>query len=225
VFALPPLLPFTRRLLIVLAGFYLVEIVLVNWMRIPFSEWLALETGSIRLKTLWSVVTYPAAFDTSPDGIFRALIDFLFLWWMVSPLEQQIGSAKTAGLALVSVLGGSIAAVLVGLLAAPSLVFGPSPILLGAIGAFGVYLRGRRVMFFGAIPMEAIHVVWIAVAFSVLHFLTSKNVVQLVADFGALGAAMAYARYGNGLFRRRGSRKSGPKLRAVRGPEPPRWMN
>jgi hypothetical protein len=225
VFVLPPLLPFTKRLLVVLAGFYLVEIIVGNWMNVPLSELLTLHTGSLGLSTLWEVVTYPAAFDTSPSGVIGTLISLLFLWWMVSPVEQLIGIRRTATVSAVASLGGASAAVGVGLLFdRPDIVFGPGPIFLAAIATFGIVQRGRQVLFFGVFPIQATHMIWVAVGFSVLFFLTSKNVIQLVADLGALGAAVLYWRFGGPTLGIRKKKKA--PLRSVPGGQArPKWMN
>ena len=90
-FRFPPLTPFVKKLLIVLFGAWIVQIILQNWAGVPIFGFLALDTAHPGLNTLWQIGTHVLAFPTGPQAVFSMLIMLLFLWLMhplFYPFEQ-----------------------------------------------------------------------------------------------------------------------------------------
>lgn len=237
----PRLTPLVRKLLIVLGGTYVATLILQNWVGLPIFEFLALNHRTLRLATLWQMLTYPLAMPSGPQHVFGILINLVFFWLIMAPFEERYGERRTAQLTMVATVGASFPALLVGqtvaAAGAASLyppMYGTNPILLAAIAAFAYALRGRGTLsLFGVVPMQPVHVIYLVLGLSVLFFLASGNAVELVADFGAVGAGLLFMRWLSRPPRRRrtSSRRQaagGTPFRVYDGggaSKPPRWLN
>ncbi len=228
--ALPPLTPFTKRLLVVLLGAFVLELVLQNWLGVPVYGWLALDAGRPGLATLWQLFTYPFVWPPAAGAVFPFLLNLLFLWWVVAPYEAMAGRRETVWLGALATWGAGLAGLLTGVLfGVDASLAGTGPLLLGLIAAYAWRLRGRGVVsFFGVLPMRPEHLVWLLLGVSLLFFLASRNVVDLAADVGAVGVGVAYVHFGFGPPRIPRRRRSGPRLVSISGgrrSEPPHWLN
>ncbi len=215
-FQFPPLLPLTRRLLVVLFGAFVAELVLQNWVGVPVFAWLSLQTGGLGLPTLWQLLTYPLVWPPGPGSVLPFLVNLLFLWWILSPYEAMAGARETAWLGLLASVGGGLAGALAGLLFGQATrLSGTGPLLLGVIAAYAWRLRGRGTLsFFGVLPMRPEQLVWVVLGLSVLFFLASGSWVDLVADLAAVGIGVGFVHFG---WRPPGSRRhrrrgKGPRL-------------
>jgi membrane associated rhomboid family serine protease len=233
VFRFPPLTPFVKKLLIVLFGTWIAQIVLQNWAGLPMFEWFALNTASPGVNTLWQLGTYVFAFPTGPQAVFSMLITLLFLWWMLAPFEQRFGQKRTIQLCVVAALSSALLALIVGLIVPnPSALYGAQALLLGSIAAFAWSYRGQgRMSFFGVIDMKPVHIIYLVLALSFLMFMTSGDAVSLAADIGAIGGGMGFIEWlrrppGRRRPRRRKKRKNSSfdVVQGGRGSEP-RWLN
>jgi membrane associated rhomboid family serine protease len=235
VFRFPPLTPFVKKLLIALFGTWIVQIVLQNWAGVPIFEFLALNTASPGLHTLWQLGTHVFAFPTGPQAVFSMLITLVFLWWMLAPFEQRFGEKRTIQLCVVAALSAAFLALIVGLIVpSPSALYGAQALLLGSIAAFAWSYRGQgRMSFFGVIDMKPVHIIYLVLALSALMFMTSGDAVALAADIGAIGGGMAFIewlRRPPGRRRpKRGKRRKKKKsdFDVVQGgrADEPRWLN
>lgn len=231
-FRFPPLTPFVKRLLIVLFGAWIVQILLQNWAGIPIFEVLALDTRTLKIDTLWQLATHVVAFPTGPQAVFSMAIILVFLWWMLAPFEQRFGAKRTMQLCVVAALSSAVLALVIGALAHnPPPLYGAQAILLGSIAAFAWSYRGQgRMSFFGVIDMKPVHIIYLVLALSVLMFMTSGDAVSLAADVGAIGGGMAFIEW----LRRPPRRSRRPKRERLKGSlgvvrggraEGPRWLN
>lgn len=231
-FRFPPLTPFVKKLLIVLFGAWIVQIILQNWAGVPIFQILALDTGSPGVATLWQLGTHVFAFPTGPQSVFSMLIMLLFLWWMLAPFEQRFGQKRTIQLCVVAALSAAALALIVGLLVPnPSALYGAQAMLLGSIAAFAWSYRGQgRMSFFGIVEMKPVHIIYLVLALSALMFITSGDAVALAADIGAIGGGVGFIEW----LRRPPSRRRPKKRRkkksdfdVVQGgrADEPRWLN
>jgi membrane associated rhomboid family serine protease len=231
----PPLTPAVRALLIALVTLFVLEAVLQNFVGIPVFEWFALNPTRLSPGTFWQLFTHVFVVPPVPGIVFSLALSLAFIWLILAPFEARYGQARVVELALVAAVSAGIPALLVGQLL-PSLaghLAGPETITLAAISGYAVMLpQQAEVSFFGLFPMRAKHLIGVVVAFSVLGFLTSRNAVQLAADFGAIGGGIAFCKYWiEGNWRRAKPRKAqgarGGHLHAVRDDEkgPKRWLN
>ena len=224
-----------KKLLIALFGAWIVQIVLQNWGGIPMFEFLALNTASPGVHTVWQLGTHVFAFPTGPQAVFSMLISLVFLWWMLAPFEQRFGQKRTIQLCVAAALSSALLALLVGLMVpSPSALYGAQALLLGSIAAFAWSYRGQgRMSFFGVIDMKPVHIIYLVLALSALMFMTSGDAVALAADIGAIGGGMAFIEW----LRRPPGRRRRPKrpkrrkkksdFDVVQGgrADEPRWLN
>ena len=233
-FRFPPLTPFVKKLLIALFGAWIVQIILQNWAGVPIFEFLALNTASPGLHTLWQLGTHVFAFPTGPQAVFSMLITLVFLWWMLAPFEQRFGEKRTIQLCVVAALSAAFLALIVGLIVpSPSALYGAQALLLGSIAAFAWSYRGQgRMSFFGVIDMKPVHIIYLVLALSALMFMTSGDAVALAADIGAIGGGMAFIEWlrrppGRRRPKRDKRRKKKSDFDVVQGgrADEPRWLN
>jgi membrane associated rhomboid family serine protease len=234
VFRFPPLTPFVKKLLIALFAGWILQIILQNWAGVPIFEFLALNTASPGLHTLWQLGTHVLAFPTGPQAVLSMLITLVFLWWMLAPFEQRFGQKRTIQLCVVAALSAAFLALIVGLVVpSPSALYGAQALLLGSIAAFAWSYRGQgRMSFFGVIDMKPVHIIYLVLALSVLMFMTSGDAVALAADIGAIAGGMGFIEWLRRPPRRRRPKRS--KRRKKKGDfdvvqggraDEPRWLN
>jgi membrane associated rhomboid family serine protease len=231
VFRFPPLTPFVKKLLIVLFGAWILQILLQNWAGVPIFELLALNTARLGVATLWQLGTHVLAFPTGPQALFSMLLSLVFLWWMLAPFEQRFGQKRTIQLCVVAVLTSAALALIVGLLVpSPSSLYGAQAMLLGSIAAFAWSYRGQgRMSFFGVIDMKPVHIIYLVLALSALMFMLSGDAVALAADVGAIGGGMGFIEWLRRPPRRRRKKKRKKKgsFDLVQGGrnDGPEWLN
>lgn len=174
---------------------FVVQLILERWMNIPVGYVLALTPARL---DLWQLATYVLVYS-GPPPMF--LLGLLFIWWALSPFELNYGSTRTLQLCVVSVFSASVPAWLAGFILPPSLLSGSVPLWYGAAAATSWLQRHQQIALFGALRMSAQQFLWILLAMSGLTFLASvdpgghPNYTQLVAELGALGGGIAYARW------------------------------
>jgi membrane associated rhomboid family serine protease len=233
-FRFPPLTPFVKKLLIALFAAWILQIILQNWAGVPIFEFLALNTASPGLHTLWQLGTHVLASPTGPQTVLSMLITLVFLWWMLAPFEQRFGQKRTIQLCVVAALSAAFLALIVGLMVpSPSALYGAQALLLGSIAAFAWSYRGQgRMSFFGVIDMKPVHIIYLVLALSVLMFMTSGDAVALAADIGAIGGGMGFIEWLRRPPRRRRPkrgkrRKKKSDFDVVQGgrADEPRWLN
>ncbi len=189
----PRLTPVVRRLLITLFVGFVVHLVAENWLHVPILATCALWIGPLRVSQLWQIFTHVFVQPLSPQSVISELIGLMFLWWILSPFEERYGGRRTLELCLVSLLGWALVPIAVGpFLRESSPLFGTSALAFGGFSAFAMTTRRTQVMLFGAVPVKAMHLLTIAIGYSVLLFLASRNLVVLLAGLGATASGAAY---------------------------------
>lgn len=227
-FRFPPLTALTKFLLLLFFGAYLAQVIAENWLNVPAFGLLSLNAVHIGLPTIWQPLTFPLSWPTDPQHIVGMLLTLLFLWWMVPPFEQSFGRKRTIQLLIAANLASALLALVTGQFfsqAAP--LYGASSALLGLIGAFSWAFRHRgKMSLFGVLPMKPLHVIYVALAYSALIFLTTKDFVNLMADLGAIGGGVLFAEWMSKPKnpQRPKRRKGGPDLQVVNG-DKARWIN
>lgn len=232
-FAFPRLTPVVRKLLLLFLGAFVLELLLQRWAGVPVYEALALAPAAPGVQTLWQMVTYVLVWPPNAGSVLPLLIGLVFLWWIMAPFEERFGPRRTWQLAGVATLAASAPALVVGLVLPQAyLLSGFDPILLGTIAAFAWSIRHRgQLMLFGVVPMKATHLILLVVGVSLLFFLASGNVLDLVADLGAVGGGVGFVHWMTrppGRRRRPKPRKRKAPFTVVRGGQEsdrPRWLN
>lgn len=227
-FAAPPITPFIKRLLIVLFAAFVAQLLLGNWLGMPVVQMLALTPGA---PWAWQLLTYVLINDAHPMPM---LFTLLMLWWALSPFELANGTKRVIQLCVVSALGASIAADLVGfaLPAVARLLVGAGALWMGGFTATAWQARTQRMSLFGVLPMTGLQFLLLLLAYSVLVFLATKDVIGLVADLGAMAASLAFVRWIDRPAPRRPQRKAsarGSGFKVIQGggadDDKPKWLN
>jgi hypothetical protein len=227
VFRFPP--P-TRLLKILVGGLavaFVVEALADNWQGVGLMQLLALGVGDLHVGAAWQVFTYPIAIFT--PHIFSVLIQLFFCWWIIGDFERNMGTETTVMLLVFVSVGTGLLVFALGLvLPIHSYLNGPWPMVLGAISAMSWRLRGRGTLnLYGVVPMKAEHLLIGLAVFSLVIFIVTKDLLDLVAPLVSLGLGVAFTewtRRGGGTGLRRRVRKG---LRVVDGgrKDKARWMN
>lgn len=232
-FRLPPLTPIVRALLIAVLAIFVLAAILGNFMGFSLVSLFALETRGLSVLTPLQLFTHVFIVNPDPNAIIWLALSGYFMWLILAPFEERYGARRVIELTLVAAVSSGLAALLAGmalpLMAAP--LAGPQTITLSAICAYAVLLPPyAEISFFGWM-LKPKHLLLVILAFSVIGFLTTKNLASLAADLGAIGGGMAFVKYW--MQRpppRRGTKRKGAvsKLRVVgrdEEPEPKRWLN
>ena len=229
---MPPLTPVVKKLIVGLLVAFVLELVLLNFVRLDVIALLALhpQPSDLGPLTLLQLVSY--VFIEDPRQVMGMLIGLLFMWLILSPFEVTFGSRPTLELALCGTLAAGLAAILISLVApSPGLVLlGSYPIAFAGMAAMTRVVRSGRIMFFGVVPMTSQTLLIVLVGLSLLYYLADQNQVRLAGSLGAMGAGIGYVRYMARAPRpSRGKRSGPPRFRVLRGGggdgDRPKWLN
>lgn len=123
---------------------------------LPLARQFLLGPGFAGELALWQPLSAPFLF---PDGQLAGLIATGLLQWFVgSPLEARLGTARYLGLVVGAAALGYLALGLVGLAVPAALAVpqgGSAPIDVAALAGFGVVLAHYPVSVFGVLPVSA----------------------------------------------------------------------
>ncbi len=193
-----PLTPIVRKLLIVLAAVWVVQIILGLVLKIDLSTGFSLRPDQVLEKfRVWQLFTY--MFFHAPSSPFHIFFNGLILWFFGSELEKHWGSrfftiyffVCGVGAALVYCIGVALYAVSSGNqtpLVIP--VLGASGALFGLLVAYGIVFSERVIHFMGLFPMKAKYFAMIAAAMDLSSLLTTGFLGSEVAYLCHLGGAL-----------------------------------
>lgn len=229
-FRFPPPTRLLKILVGGLAALFVLQAIADNWLAFGVTRFLALEIGSLSPLALLNIATYPLAVFT--PSVFAVLIQLFFIWWIIGDYERNMGTETTALLiGFVSLFTGAVCFVAGITLPIPAQYFsGPWPMISGAIAAMCWRLRGHGTLsLYGVIPMKAEHLLYGLVGLSLVNYLVTKSLLQLIASLASLGGGILFTewtRRGGGMRIRKRMRRG---LRAIDGgrktKKPERWMN
>jgi membrane associated rhomboid family serine protease len=185
--------PMVKRILIVNAIVWLVEVISVNWLETATPiQLLALTPAAVYPGLyIWQPVTY--MWLHSPGDLMHILLNSLFLWMFGGTLEQSWGGKGFLQFYLWCGIGAGIIVFITGLIFAPMTpVLGASGAIYGLVVAWAIAYPNRVIYFFGIFPMKGKHFVLIPIGFAVLDFLTRAEGVSHAAHLGgmAIGALL-----------------------------------
>lgn len=221
-----------------LVGFfavYLSTVIAEQWLQLPLLHLLALQPSSLGVDNLWQLITYVVAFP--PDQLFVFLIQLLFLWWMLAPFEERYGARRTLQLSAAAVLAGSISCVILGfVLPVRQPLFGASVLLFASITASTWSRRhsNHPLMLYGLFAVRPKQLLVGFALLSLLRFLVSKNLTELISDLSAMAAGMLFVDWMTRPKSRKrprkqtGKRKGSPFMvipGGQKGEDKPTWLN
>jgi membrane associated rhomboid family serine protease len=196
VFSAPPLTPVVKKLIITLFAAFVLELLLQNFADLNVVSLLALDPVHLGPASILQLFTYVLIQD--PRAVFSLLIDLLFMWLIMSPFESAFGRRHTLELIASGALGGSLATLLVAQIAPinPYMLFGSHTIAYAGMAAMTQVMGGgRRMLFFGVVPMTSRQLLLVLAGFSLLQYLASKDHLMLASSLGSMVAGGGYVRY------------------------------
>lgn len=161
-----PLTPMVKRILVVNAAVWLVEVVTVLWVgTAAVVEHLALTPARVFPGLeLWQPFTYMWLHE--PDGLLHIVLNSLFLWMFGGDLETRWGSRAFLRFYLTCGVGAGLVVFLVGIATDPEVAtFGASGAIDGLVVAWAITNWRRPFLFFGLVPMTGKHFAILMVAF------------------------------------------------------------
>lgn len=186
---------FTRTLLQINIGAYILQLVLGNgmyaWFALWPGDWLA--GGSASLATLWQLVSY----SFLHGGLTHLALNMFALWMFGSAVEYRWGTRGMAQVYFTSVVTGAVAQIAVG----AAFTHSNAPVVGASAGVFGLLLtfallfpERRIVLLIPPIPLPARTFVAIYAAIELLLGVTgSASSVAHFAHLGGLaGAGMVF---------------------------------
>lgn len=220
--AFPPVTPMIKKLLWVVGGAYVVQLLLQAVGLGALVVWVSLYPPLLfGYGAVWQLLTYALLHG----GLWHLLVNLLGLWMFGGDVERVLGSRGVLQLFLVSVAGGGLLHAVVGLLVAdPVRVVGASAGVLGLLTAFAIFFPDRQILIFGIVPMRAR---WFAILFGAISVLGALEAgagrgsqVAHLAHLGGIAAGWLYLLWlrggrggrpgGRSRFRVVGGRDRGP---------------
>jgi membrane associated rhomboid family serine protease len=138
----------------------------------------------------WTLVTSAFLHPT-----FGALVSSgLGIWFFGTPVEQQLGRARTLAMLGLAALAGSLVSAALGLAIAPqSPIVGAQPATMAAVVGFGFAWRATQINLFGLQPMRASTVAGLFAVIAMVVYVISGDVVGLGGALagGGVGALVA----------------------------------
>lgn len=220
-FSAPPLTPVVKKLIIALFACFVTQ-VLIEFVRdggnLMF-KFLALDprfTNPLLLLQMFSYV-----FVTDPTGLGRLIFSLVFMWLIMSRFESSFGARHTLWLMLVGTVGGSVAALLAAVVAAPRIpLYGSETIAYAGMSAMAQVMAGRTMSLFGLLNVTPRQLIGGLIVLALLDFLISRDHVRFAAVLGAMLAGGGYVKY-MGRAPRRSSppnkRPGSTRFRVLRG--------
>lgn len=193
-FRFPPLTPFIKKTMIVLAGAFILTVLIEALASFPIVSLLAF-SGEPGLPWLWQVVTHVFVYPVSGGAVMSFAIDLLFLWLMGSPFEAQHGPRPTLFLFIVATIATGLGAAAAALVL-PTVVYGMGPLIWALILGFAAVTGwNARVSFFGMFQMRTWHLVAIFGAISFIANIADRNFGAIVAETAGAAAAYGYIKW------------------------------
>jgi membrane associated rhomboid family serine protease len=150
------------------------------------AEWLATSPSQVfEQYRIWTLVTSPLL----ELGFLQLLLTGLMMWMLVPTLERFWGTARFLRFVAITSVVGTAAGVAVGqLLGTDVPITGLSPMIIGAVVAFGVIYARQPVKFFGVLPLSGREFM-----FGLLAVFALSAILQGHWEAGAAQAAAAIA--------------------------------
>jgi membrane associated rhomboid family serine protease len=163
-----------KKLLIIYAIIYIVELLSEHWLHIPIVGTLQLYPPSDKSFSLWQIVTHP--FIHNPGAPISFLINCLVFYFFAAPVEYALGTRRFVTLFYVSAAGGALSGLIFGGLAGFNAPFmGMMPSLLALIVIFGLMNPEATILLMFILPLKAKYLSYGTIAITLLTFLAKAN--------------------------------------------------
>jgi membrane associated rhomboid family serine protease len=154
--------------------------------KLGMAEWIVASPSQVfEHYRVWTLVTSPLL----EIQFLSLLLTGLMMWMLVPTLERFWGTARFLRFVAITSVAGTVAGCLVGLaLGRDAAITGLSPMIIGAVVAFGVIYARQPVQFFGVLPLSGREFM-----FGLLAVFALAAVLQQHWESGAAQGAAALA--------------------------------
>ena len=187
-FAVWPMTPAIKWILIVNGSLWLVMVILVNWLDFSWLvDQLAIKPDKVIVShTYWTPLTYMWIHD--PTGLWHILLNSLFLWMFGGVCEQHWGTSGFLRFYLICGIGAGLLIWLVGeLVDSETPVVGASGAIYGVVVAWVFAFPNRVIYVFGLFPIKGKWFALIPIGFALVDFLLRGEGVSHTAHLGGMG--------------------------------------
>lgn len=163
-----------KIMLIVYAAVYVLTLIGEQWLGIPIYGLLALSLPGSGNFHLWQLITHPVIHHpASPIGF---LIDCVVFYFFAGTVESALGTRRFLHIYMLAAVGGAVAGLLFGSLAAAAAPFaGMMPSLLALIVVFGLLQPEATILLLFVLPVKAKYISYGTVIVTALTFLARTN--------------------------------------------------
>lgn len=201
--AWPPLTQFTKLVMALILGAFVLLAVVEGVTKLPLAAVLALDTQALGVHTAWQFFAWPFVIPFHDRAILDAALALFFAYLIVAPFDARYGARNALVLMACSALGASIAALGGGLLLGLVLgragdpLYGSAPVLWGVLVGGLFASPGDRVMVFGRFEAQRWHILLVVLVFSIFPVLRTggEMLAGFLGTWGAVGAAILWARF------------------------------
>ena len=163
-----------KRMLMVYAAIYIIELLLEHWVKSPVVNQLMIYPFSSDRFYLWQVATHP--FIHNPAAPIGFLINCLVFYFFAAPVEYVFGTRRFLTLFYVSAAGGAVCGLLFSNVSGFSTPFmGMLPSLLALIVVFGLLNPEATILLMFILPVKAKYLSYGTIVITLLTFLAKAN--------------------------------------------------
>lgn len=168
------LTPLGKRLFILYSAIFILELLLSNWLTIPFVSLLQLYPLTSPNFNLLQIVVHPFLHD--PEAPISFLINCLMLYFFAAPIEYAFGAKRFLILFYFSALGAAICGLAFSGVSGFSAPFmGMMPSLLALVVVFGLLNPEATILLMFILPVKAKFLSYATVLITLLTFLAKAN--------------------------------------------------
>ena len=163
-----------KRLLIIYAVIYIIELLFEHWLKIPVAEALQLYPLKSNSFHIWQIFTHP--FIHNPRAPIGFLINCIVFYFFAAPVEHTFGSKRFLILFYLSALGGALCGLGFGSVSGFNAPFlGMLPSLLSLIVIFGLLNPEATILLMFILPIKAKYLSYGTILVTLLTFLAKVN--------------------------------------------------
>jgi len=195
----PRLSPMVKRLIIINALAFLLQIIVLSAVRNDLARyhaifgWLSLSPRMVFGKgCIWQLVTY--AFLHSPFRWTHILFNMLCLYWFGREVETVLGSRRFLHFYLTAAVVAGLTFSAVHLFRDVTFCVGASGAVMALMMAYALWYPDRKILFMLIFPMRMRTFVTVMIVIEVLSFLKVQNDVANMAHLGGLVYGYLYVR-------------------------------
>ena len=163
-----------KRLLIIYAVIYVIELLLEHWLKIPVVEILRLYPFKSNSFRIWQIFTHP--FIHNPQAPIGFLINCIVFYFFAAPVEHAFGSKRFLILFYFSALGGALCGLGFSSVSGFNAPFmGMLPSLLALVVIFGLLNPEATILLMFILPIKAKYLSYGTILVTLLTFLAKVN--------------------------------------------------